>query len=184
MKGIVVTLSSGEASKKNLKFWQIKLSLELAYTNGNGWGKVLSDACDLFDKVMFMSKISNEELVKKANSVIKPRKIKHGFSVGDVGCALVTDKGNIYLGVSIDAAGGMGFCAEHSAIAAMVTNGEHVIKKIVAVVEDGKPIPPCGRCREFMHQIHEKNLEAEVIIGKNKAVRLKELLPYPWDAER
>jgi cytidine deaminase len=130
-----------------------------------------------------MTHISNEELIEKAKSVVKPRKIKHGFTVGDVGCALITDKGNVYLGVCIDTASGMGFCAEHSAIAAMVTNGEHVIRKIVAVVENGTPIPPCGRCREFMHQIHEDNLEAEVIIERNKSVKLKDLLPFTWDAK-
>jgi len=130
-----------------------------------------------------MTQMSNEELIEKAKSVLKPRKIKHGFTVGDVGCALITDKGNVYLGVCIDTASGMGFCAEHSAIAAMVTHGEHIIKKIVAVVEDGTPIPPCGRCREFMHQIHEENLGAEVIIKKNKSVKLKDLLPFTWDAE-
>jgi cytidine deaminase len=133
--------------------------------------------------MILMIKISNEELIEKAKSVLKPRKIKHGFTVGDVGCALVTDKGHIYLGVSIDTCCGIGFCAEHSAIAAMVTHGEHVIKKIVAVVEDGTPISPCGRCREFMHQIHEGNLEAEVIMKKNKSVKLKDLLPFSWDAE-
>ena len=132
--------------------------------------------------MILMTLISNEELMEKARSVLKPRKIKHGFTVGDVGCALVTDKGNVYLGVCIDVASGMGFCAEHSAIAAMVTHGEHKIKKIVAVVENGEPIPPCGRCREFMHQIHEENLEAEVIIKKNKSVKLKELLPFTWDS--
>jgi cytidine deaminase len=130
-----------------------------------------------------MTHISNEELIEKAKSVVKPRKIKHGFTVGDVGCALITDKGNVYLGVCIDTASGMGFCAEHSAIAAMVTNGEHVIRKIVAVVENGTPIPPCGRCREFMHQIHEDNLETEVIIERNKSVKLKDLLPFTWDAK-
>ena len=128
-----------------------------------------------------MTMISDEELVAKAKSVVKPRKIKHGCTVGDVGCALITDQGNIYVGVCIDTGSGMGFCAEHSAIAAMVTQGEHKIKKIVAVVEDGTPIPPCGRCREFIHQIHEDNLEAEVIIGKNRSVKLKELLPFTWD---
>ena len=127
--------------------------------------------------------MSNEELVEKAKSVLKPRKIRHGFTVGDVGCALITAKGNVYLGVSIDVACGIGFCAEHSAIAAMVTHGERVIKKIVAVVKGGTPIPPCGRCREFMRQIHEKNSETEVIIGEKKSVKLKELLPFSWDAE-
>jgi len=130
-----------------------------------------------------MTGIGNEELIEKAKSVLKPRKIKHGFTVGTVGCALVTDKGNVYLGVCIDVAGGIGFCAEHSAIAAMVTHGEHIIKKIVAVAENGTPIIPCGRCREFMHEIHEENLEAEVIIEKSKSVKLKDLLPFPWDAK-
>ena len=130
-----------------------------------------------------MTQISNEELIGKAKSVLRPRRIKHEFTVGDVGCALVTDKGNVYLGVCIDTASGMGFCAEHSAIAAMVTHGEHVIKRIVAVVENGKPIPPCGRCREFMRQIHEENSETEVIIDKDKSVKLRELLPFSWDAE-
>jgi len=130
-----------------------------------------------------MTLISNEALIEKAKSILKSRKIKNGFTVGDVGCALITDKGNLYLGVSIDVCCGMGFCAEHSAVAAMVTHGEHVIKKIVAVAKNGAPIPPCGRCREFMHQMHEKNMEAEVIVGKNKSVKLKDLLPLPWDTE-
>ncbi len=94
-----------------------------------------------------MMRITNEELIRKARSVIKPRKIRHGFVVGDVGCALVTNKGNIYLGTCIDTSSGMGFCAEQSAIAAMITHGEHRIKKIVAVWEKGTPVPPCGRCR-------------------------------------
>lgn len=127
-----------------------------------------------------MIHVSNEELIKKAESVFNPRKTNEGSIVSEVACALVTDKGNVYLGVSIDVGCGMGFCAEHSAIAAMVTHGEHVIEKIVAVVENGRPIPPCGRCREFMRQIHEENCQAEVIIGKNKSVKLKELLPFPF----
>ena len=133
--------------------------------------------------MIYMVQISDEELIEKAKSVLKPRNIKNGFTVGDVGCALVTDKGNVYLGISIDTCCGIGFCAEHSAIAAMLTHGEHVIKKIVAVAKDGTPISPCGRCRELIHQIHKENFEAEVVIKKNKSVKLKDLLPFPWDAE-
>ncbi len=115
-------------------------------------------------------------------SVVNPRKIAHGFSVGDVGCALLTDKGNVYVGVCIDVASGIGFCAEHSAIAAMVTNGEQRIRKIVAVLGDGTVLPPCGRCREFMRQIDEHNLDdTEVILGVDEVAKLRELLPRPWD---
>ena len=132
-----------------------------------------------------MAEITDNGLIEKASSVIKPRKIMHGFTVGDVGCALLTDKGNVYLGVCMDVSSGIGFCAEHAAIAAMVTHGEHRIKKIVAVWKDKKGtahiVPPCGRCREFMRQIHKDNLKAYVIVGKDKTVRLKELLPFSWD---
>jgi cytidine deaminase len=133
--------------------------------------------------MIVMSQISNQELIEKAKSVINPRRIKHGCKVGNVGCALITAMGNIYLGVSIDACCGMGLCAEHSAIAAMITNGELKIRKIVAVVENGTPIPPCGRCRELINQIHEENINAEVIVGENKLVKLKDLLPLPFDAK-
>jgi len=35
--------------------------------------------------MILMTLISDEELIEKAKSVLKPRKIKHGFTVGDVG---------------------------------------------------------------------------------------------------
>jgi cytidine deaminase len=76
----------------------------------------------------------------------------------------------------------MGFCAEHAAIAAMVTAGEFRIVSIVAVARDDKGalwvLSPCGRCREFMHQIHPDNLDAEVLLGRGTFVRLREFLPY------
>lgn len=128
-----------------------------------------------------MAQITNDELIRRAKSVTKSRKIKHGYTTGDAGCALITDKGNVYLGVCIDASSGIGFCAEHAAIASMVTNGEYKINKIVAVSEEGKILPPCGRCREFINQIHEQNKNTKVIIKKNKIVKLKELLPHSWN---
>lgn len=128
-----------------------------------------------------MAQITDEELIKKAKSVAKSRKIRHGFTFGTVGCALVTDKGNVHLGVCIDTCSGMGFCAEHGAIASMITHRERKIRKIVAVSVGGKILPPCGRCRELMSQMHEQNKNTEIIIGKNKVAKLKDLLPHPWD---
>ncbi len=125
--------------------------------------------------------MTNDELIQKAQAVVNPRKIAHGCTVGDVGCALLTDKGNLHVGVCIDASGGMGFCAEHSAIASMVTHGEQSIGKIVAVLGDGTILPPCGRCREFMRQIDGSNMNhTEVLLGGDKAVKLRDLLPHPW----
>ncbi|OGC52203.1 hypothetical protein A2982_01410 [candidate division WWE3 bacterium RIFCSPLOWO2_01_FULL_39_13] len=125
--------------------------------------------------------MSNENLIEKAKVIVKPKKMRHGFTTADCGCALITDKGNIYLGVSIDTSSSIGFDAEQSAIAAMVTAGEYKIKKIVAVLEDGTVLPPCGRCREFMYQIDKDNIDTDVIVEKDKIVKLKDLLPFPWD---
>ena len=123
-----------------------------------------------------------ETLIKRAAAVVNPRQIGDRL-VGDVGCALVMDQGNIYVGVCLDTASGTGFCAEASAIAAMVTAGEFRISQIVAVWKDeqGKifVLSPCGRCREFIHQIHEENLETNVVLGRDRVVKLRELLPSP-----
>ena len=85
---------------------------------------------------------------------VKPRKISMDCYVASVASALLTDKGTVYVGVCIDTPSGMGFCAEHSAIAQMITNEESKIVKIVAVGSEGKVYPPCGRCREFIYQIN------------------------------
>ena len=73
------------------------------------------------------------ELVKIAEETLNPRDIGDDASAGSVAAALVTDRGNVYRGVCIDVACGIGFCAEHAAIAAMITAGETRIEKIVAV---------------------------------------------------
>lgn len=74
----------------------------------------------------------------------------------------------------------MGFCAEHAAIAAMITAGESRIVKIVAVSERTGVIPPCGRCREFMYQINHANLHTEIQL-KDASVILESLLPERWE---
>jgi cytidine deaminase len=123
--------------------------------------------------------MSNHDLIEKALSVVNPQKVG-AYTIGDVGCALLTDT-HMYLGVCIDVSSSMGFCAEHSAIAAMVTAGEFRIKKIVAVWKNGSEVrilSPCGRCREFIRQLHKDNLQTEVILAEDKVLKLSELLPY------
>ncbi len=129
---------------------------------------------------MRLSGSTNEELINNAASVINPRMVGDRL-FGDVGCALITRSGNLYLGVCIDTASGTGFCAEHSAIAAMVTAGEHRIEQIVAVWMDDNSatyvLSPCGRRREFLRKVDEGNLDTDEILGRGKVSKSKELLP-------
>lgn len=102
---------------------------------------------------------------------------------GDVAATLVTGEGNEFHGVCIDTGSGTGFCAEAAAIGAMVTAGEYKINRIVAVWRDPETeqvavLPPCGRCREFIRQIDPANIETEVVLGWDEAIRLADLLPF------
>ncbi|MBI5289147.1 MAG: cytidine deaminase [Chloroflexi bacterium] len=125
--------------------------------------------------------MTNDELIARAETVVNPVHVGDRL-FGDVGSALVTDRGNVFVGVCIDTGSGTGFCAEHSAIAAMVTAGELRIASIVAVWknEHGATIvlPPCGRCREFIRQVHPDNLDTNVVLQGGKVVKLRDLLPY------
>lgn len=119
------------------------------------------------------------DLIAAALEVLKPRRISDNIEAGGVAAALVTDKGNVYRGVCIDTACSMGFCAEHAAVAAMITAGESRVEKIVAVGWDKKIMPPCGRCREFLMQLG--NPDCQVMVRENCVVPLQDLLPGYWN---
>ena len=121
-----------------------------------------------------------EELVEQARAVLNPRRLSEEAEAGGVGAALLADNGQVYTGVCIDTGSSMGFCAEHAAAGAMVTAGANRVCKMVAVLWDGSVIPPCGRCREFIRQLHPDNMDAEVLVAEDTVVTLRELLPFPY----
>ena len=118
-------------------------------------------------------------LYNKAKELTGKKELNKSISYAHVGCALLTDKGNIYTGVCIVADCGIGFCAEHAAIADMIKNNESRILKIVATDQNG-PVPPCGRCRELIKQINIDNLNTQIMISNTEIYSLKELLPHTW----
>jgi len=123
--------------------------------------------------------MTDQAFIDRARAVIRPRRVgKH--TTGDVGCALLAADGQVYVGVCVDVPCGIGFCAEHSAIAAMATAGEYRIRKIVAVQSDGSVMSPCGRCRELIRQLDPENMDAAVMLAHGHSKPLKDLLPYPW----
>ena len=125
--------------------------------------------------------MTRAELIARAGSVIHAYQ-NGDHTVADVGCALITDSGAVHTGVCIDAPSGLGFCAEHAAIAAMITAGETRIRTIVAVWKEGADtyvLSPCGRCRQFIYQADKGNLDTEVLLDVDRSAPLSELLPYP-----
>ncbi len=125
-----------------------------------------------------MSEITFEALCQRARAVLNPRRLSESAEAGGVGAALLADDGQVYVGVCIDTGSSMGFCAEHAAAGAMVTAGANRVLKMVAVLWDGSVIPPCGRCREFISQLHPENGETQVMVAEDTVVTLRELLPF------
>ncbi|WP_434302908.1 cytidine deaminase family protein [Clostridium botulinum] len=127
-----------------------------------------------------------EEMYKKARMIQHGREISPFIEAGGVAAAILTKKGNVYVGVCIDTASTLGMCAERNAIANMITNGESQIDKVVAVMPDGKVASPCGACREYMMQLDRESGEIEILLDleSKKTVKLKELIPDWWGYDR
>jgi cytidine deaminase len=125
-----------------------------------------------------MNKTSSQ-LIAAAKAVHGEFMLTEDFSAGSVGAALRTAGGNIYTGVCIDLACGLGFCAEVAAISEMLKHHETHITDIVAVTDIGI-LAPCGRCREMIAQVDSRNFDCHVIIGEDRIVTLRQLLPEHW----
>ncbi|MFH0862347.1 MAG: cytidine deaminase [Candidatus Altiarchaeota archaeon] len=126
-----------------------------------------------------MAKLTADDraLIGKAKALVRKRNVTGGI-IGEVGSCLRADDGSLYSGVSLDLWCGVGFCAEHSAIAAMVSNSKATGLDTIVACTDKGVIPPCGRCREMMHLIDGRNRKNTwVIVSKSEKKRLMELLP-------
>ena len=80
----------------------------------------------------------------------------------------------------------MGACAEQVAIGTAITNGERDFDAIVAVRGEKRGeeiIPPCGNCRQILHDYMP---DCDVIVsvdGELKKSKQKTLLPFSYSVE-
>lgn len=130
--------------------------------------------------------MTHDEMIAQAVALLKPHRVDDRVH-GDVASIVVAENGDVFGGVCVDTTS-WGICAERAALAAMITAGQYHFTKVVAVWrnEDTSQIhvlPPCGVCREFMRQIAPVNLEAEVVLGRERSMTLRALLPeHEWPA--
>ena len=122
-------------------------------------------------------------MYEAAKAVQNGRKISDYVEAGEVAAAIMSSSGRIYTGVCVDTCCTLGICAERNAIFNMLTNGEHEIRKVLAVMPDGSNGAPCGACRELMVQLmpgRYQDIEVMIDYSQDLVMPLGELTPEWW----
>lgn len=108
------------------------------------------------------------------------------YSHFPVGAALRTDTGAVFAGCNVEnAAYPQGVCAEASAISAMVSAGERVIRAIVTVCDGDLLATPCGGCRQKIREFADADtmIHAAGPDGVRTSYTMDELLPDSFGPE-
>lgn len=108
------------------------------------------------------------------------------YSHYPVGAAVRSESGRVYAGCNVEnAAYPQGWCAETSAIAAMITAGERKIVEVLTISNGDMIGTCCGGCRQKIREF--ATLAVPVYScgpeGLRKTFTLDELLPYSFGPE-
>ena len=107
------------------------------------------------------------------------------FSKFKVGAALEDEDGRIFTGCNVEnATYGLTICAERVAVFKAISEGVRKFKRIAVAADTEVLTPPCGACRQILWEFcGDLWVHMETLQGARKTVRLKELLPFPFDAK-
>ncbi len=108
------------------------------------------------------------------------------FSNYPVGAAVRTGSGKVYTGCNVESASfSLTCCAERVAIFKAVSEGERNIVACAIVTDEKVPAPPCGACRQVLHEFGP---QMRIVLGDGgDAVRilsLPDLLPEGFSADQ
>jgi cytidine deaminase len=103
------------------------------------------------------------------------------YSKFAVGCAVLTDKGQIYAGCNVENISfGLTICAERAAVfnAISAAGPATRIKKAIIYTPTNHPITPCGACRQVLREFGAELLVVSVSkTGEELSFMIDELLP-------
>jgi cytidine deaminase len=93
-----------------------------------------------------------------------------------VGAAGVAEDGRLVRGCNVENASlGVTLCAECGLVSDLVAGGGGRLVALVVVAGDGRPLAPCGRCRQVLYE--HGGAELELDRGYGPPVPLGALLP-------
>ena len=127
--------------------------------------------------------MDNKLLARKA---IEAKKYAYTpYSNFNVGAAVLTESGNVYTGCNIENASFTPtICAERTAIAKAISEGDKKIKSI-AVTGDSEWTFPCGVCRQVIREFSDKNTKVIIVKSEEeyKEYTVEDLLPNSFGPE-
>ena len=128
--------------------------------------------------------ISDQDKARLLEASLSARAHSHSpYSGYAVGAAILDEQGHVHAGANIEnAAYPQGWCAEATALSAMVMAGG---KRAVAVLVTGpgpEVITPCGGCRQKLREFAGPDLQ--IIAGDPSGIKdqwtLEQLLPHSF----
>tara|TARA_R110000751_G_scaffold86660_1_gene172380 strand:- start:124 stop:516 length:393 start_codon:yes stop_codon:yes gene_type:complete len=108
------------------------------------------------------------------------------YSKFPVGAAIRADDGKIHVGANIENISfPQGWCAEPSAISAMIMAGGRRIEEIAVIAEKLPLCTPCGGCRQKIAEFASAETRIYLCddLGVQKTVTMGELLPYAFETD-
>lgn len=108
------------------------------------------------------------------------------YSKFPVGAAIRAEDGEIYVGANIENLSfPQGWCAEPTAIGAMVMGGGKKITEIAVIAEKLALCPPCGGCRQKIAEFASADTKIYLCdeTGVQKVMTMDELLPFSFKTE-
>lgn len=111
------------------------------------------------------------------------------YSLYQVGAALLTQKGNIYLGCNVENASfGATNCAERSALFSAIASGERDFEAIAVVGGHAglcdESILPCGICCQVLSEFCNHDFPIVLVKGDSyRVLTLGELFPHAFSSE-
>lgn len=106
------------------------------------------------------------------------------ISCGNYSCVLKTKDNNIYSGIDINTNSKLKNSAEKVAIIDMINNGEKEVIKLIVVNELEEIITPEEETLVYLLTLSNTNMDTEILINEDKAIKLQELLPDWWGTYR
>lgn len=99
-----------------------------------------------------------------------------------VGAAGLTEDGRVLAGCNVENASyGLTLCAECGLVAALAASGGGRLVAVAVTAGDGRPLSPCGRCRQLLAEHGGPGLLLDAGPGR-EPLTLEVLLPGAFDA--